>query len=413
MKLLILGGLALAGAIVALQTSPKQVVILSGDTAGYLAPCGCTSPMIGGIKRRVSAIRALSQGAHATILDNGGSIRGLGRQDEIKAETVAQILGASGATAINLGTEEARIGPGLVSQISRLSGGKLISASLDGYEGVSPFVENGPFLVGGASRDDVGKPLGAVGVSVDQAVGKLVDAAKEHRLVPILMLRGNGTDAKALAAQFPDLRLIEYSSAGDPPAAPVRVGKTILATPGEQGKHIIRLTWDGQSFGGYTVVALGPEVSDDPTASRFYNAYLRRVTAEHLLEQLPRKGTAAFAGSWSCVNCHTNGTRIWKHSGHRIAYQTLERAGHGKDPDCVSCHVVGLESTAGFRTKEQTPQLAGVGCESCHGPSLDHAWSPPRYRLAKVHPRQCVTCHNPQNSPNFDFPSYWKKIAHK
>jgi hypothetical protein len=54
-----------------------------------------------------------------------------------------------------------------------------------------------------------------------------------------------------------------------------------------------------------------------------------------------------------------------------------------------------------------------VGCEDCHGPSREHVRDP------KIHTgyfgqarNQCITCHDAENSPRFNFDEYWKRIQH-
>jgi uncharacterized protein with PIN domain len=226
------------------------------------------------------------------------------------------------------------------------------------------------------------------------------------------MLQGTHETALRLAKSFPRLALIQYSSVGDPADRMEMSGSTVLATTGEHGKHIVQLIYKDGKFTDYKSVPLGPEFKDDPTVSRFYSAYLRRVKAEKLIDRVPRHSTPAFAGSWSCTPCHNSATRVWKGSAHRVALQTLTKAGHDFDPDCVSCHVVGSDSTRGFKSQRSTPQFAGVGCESCHGPAAAHAKDPTRQKLPRIGEQACVRCHNPLNSPNFEFRSYWRKILH-
>ncbi|HVT11054.1 MAG TPA: multiheme c-type cytochrome [Fimbriimonadaceae bacterium] len=419
MKLVLVAGAvaALVAGTTALRGEAEQVVILSGDTQGYLSPCGCSSPMIGGIRRKAALVRKLSISGNTTYLENGGLVEARGRQDAIKAETLAESFEAMGVTAINVGPRDAGLGIGAILQLSQFAPGKLITLSIANPEAhyLGTTVPSGPFLVGGATEapQAVAGSLGDSAVPLGRSVKDLVDAAETAGLKPVLMLQGSHDTAARLAHDFPDLALIEYSAFGSPPLAIETVGSTVLATPGESGKFVVALTYRDGRFGGYRSIALGPELKDDPEVSRYYAAYLRRVKEEKLIDALPRKATAAYAGSWACGSCHASATHIWKGSDHRFAFQTLRKQMHDADPDCVSCHVVGLDSTKGFRSQASTPQLAGVGCESCHGPALNHVKSPSRVKLPRITQKACLGCHNPLNSPNFEFNSYWRKIAHR
>jgi hypothetical protein len=86
--------------------------------------------------------------------------------------------------------------------------------------------------------------------------------------------------------------------------------------------------------------------------------------------------------------------------------------GHQRDPDCVGCHVVGLEYQGGFRSAALTPQLENVGCENCHQAAARHAASPATNPLRKVGEAACAVCHVPDHSPGFDFTRFWAKIRH-
>jgi hypothetical protein len=52
-----------------------------------------------------------------------------------------------------------------------------------------------------------------------------------------------------------------------------------------------------------------------------------------------------------------------------------------------------------------------VGCESCHGPGSLHVEGPSADNIT-ARPGQdvCVTCHNRENSPHFDFATYLPKV---
>lgn len=393
------------------------VFFLAGDANGYLAPCGCSSPMVGGVKRRASAIRNLGVKGRTLFLENGGLVLERGRQDEIKVETFAEMHAASGGTAINLCNSEAKLGAGIVSSLIRLSRGHVVTSSLEKSEtlDVPASIAASSFAVGGVSThaDQMGGVLGEVAVPLDTAVRKFVDAAKAAQRTPVLMLDGDRAAAVGLAERFPDLALVQYKSVGRPPDKLERIGRTVLATPGDGGKSIVRLVWRNGKFESYVPIELAPSYKDDPDAARIYKTYLRRVSGEKLLEALARPSKDKYVGSTACLSCHKDAAKVWQHSKHAIALKTLEHEGHERDPDCVSCHVVGLDSIYGFKSRGLTPTMASVGCESCHGAGADHAAKPKLYHLPKVGEKSCKPCHTPENSPRFVFSTYWAKIKHK
>jgi hypothetical protein len=141
-----------------------------------------------------------------------------------------------------------------------------------------------------------------------------------------------------------------------------------------------------------------------------------------------------FVGSEKCQTCHETSNKIWRKTGHSRAFATLENLDPPRhhDPECISCHVVGWHPTkyfpyeTGFVSKEKTPELINTGCEDCHGPGERHCIAEAggdlelqkRLRKAVVvtkeesAKRQCYTCHDLDNSPDFEFESYWPIVEH-
>lgn len=419
MKLLALalgvGSLAL-GLFGRTTDKPTTTLVVGGDLLGYLAPCGCTKPMAGGIARWNTAVKALRKQGDTVVVVNGGLVDATDRQDELKAETLAEAFRAAKADAVHLTWREARLGLGQLGALDRLTGNALVSSSV----AESPtfeyrrFVESGAFLIGAVETkgDELAAKLGETKVDPDKAVEELLSESKAKGLAPVLLYGGDEQAARTVVRSHPGLAAVVYQGSSPPSLKPDQEGSTVLLTPGEKGRVLVSMSWDGEKFSDYRVLLLGPEYSDDEETSRANLRYLERVTEEKLLEQRPRAEGPDFAGSRACGDCHSEAMKVWQASKHARALKTLEDVHHDRDPDCVECHVVGLGSTKGYMDRIATPHLADVGCESCHGPGAAHAKDPGGKKMGTVGPKSCQSCHVGDHSPKFEFDTYWPQIRH-
>jgi len=99
-----------------------------------------------------------------------------------------------------------------------------------------------------------------------------------------------------------------------------------------------------------------------------------------------------YVGAKACGVCHKAEYADWQRSAHGKTMELLlagKRGGAkhkaGLDPDkdyskeenqpdkfkCFTCHTTGYKKESGFVSVESTPDLAGVGCEACHGPGSE------------------------------------------
>lgn len=121
-----------------------------------------------------------------------------------------------------------------------------------------------------------------------------------------------------------------------------------------------------------------------------------------------------FLGVHNCARCHVDAARAYSKTKHAQAYNTLQTKGQHNNPECVSCHVVGFDWVNGY-DQVADPNLPGreslrnVQCEACHGYGTQHDRTGDWLQAAR---ESCVTCHDQANSPNFDYESYWARIAH-
>lgn len=406
MTLLRLTGLVPLLALLWPHHPPETVMIVAGDVEGYVSPCGCVKPMKGGLRRLATAVKQFGGADPSTLTLYNGSLAGaLGRQGELKAETVAEALGLMGVDAINLSANDARFGRGVIEAIHRLSGERLLASGLAPAESRwrSSARMAGWNVYGVSAQPD------RLALLAEGEIARPILGASRT----VVLWDGDEASARSFVkAANPAPSLVVFSRRGQPTATPLREGATQLVSPGEKGKQIVVLRWRGSELVATNVVDLGPEWKDDPAVSSAYKAYLARVTNEKLLDRIPRRASDPYIGTEACRSCHTEEYDIWKKSEHAGALATLEEDGHDRDPDCTSCHVVGLDKVTGFVSRAATPDLANVGCESCHGPGKEHALDPIIKKLPKLDVKSCMPCHNTEHSPGFEFETYWKRIQH-
>ncbi|MDW8107558.1 MAG: multiheme c-type cytochrome [Armatimonadota bacterium] len=418
----------------ALETHARPLaIVFSSEINGYITPCGCSKPMVGGIPRRGALLRQLAEQYTLLKLENGDLTKASGRQDELKAETLIEMLNQMGYDALNLGKYDFLLGMDYLRALQLQFKGAMLCANVQ--EGGKPAFDaytlvekshNGhtvrALIVGLISeRHAEAVRRRNPQLTITPALQKLnelrpqIEAQGDLR---VLLFYGSEQEAEQIAQAHPYFHLIVYANAGDGPMPPKQVGQTRLVFAGNDAKFVgIAHLSESAPYMVARVehTRLTEAFKDDEQILALKLAYLARVEAENLLALVPRRPTpngSGFAGSRACMPCHAEDYRIWQRTAHAKAMQTLVNEKHDKDPECVVCHVVGLEYEGGFQSMDKTPQLKDVGCESCHGPAKLHAQDPEKHRLGKAGPQSCMTCHVPAHSPGFDFESYWKKIEH-
>lgn len=117
-------------------------------------------------------------------------------------------------------------------------------------------------------------------------------------------------------------------------------------------------------------------------------------------------------GTATCVTCHAEAEAVFKTTKHPLAYKALVEVGKQHHLDCVGCHVTGWKLPQGVCRIDETAGREEVGCESCHGPGDAHAKQPMKTNIVRAaDSKNCVTCHDRENSPQFDFEAYLEKIV--
>jgi hypothetical protein len=404
------------------------VLVVSGDTAGWIVPCGCASNQSGGLPRRATHVTQLRRRADVILADAGGAPGGTSAYHRAKFEAILRGELAMGLAAHNLGGPEAALGPDYLRRLAADTGAPLLSANLRDRKGepiAAPLrvVERAGQRL--ALTGVLSRRYAVEGVQVDDPREALLGAIAAHkgrydRLVVLAYLPEE--ELRQLAAALPEADAVVGGPTGQS-IAPQAAGPTVLAAATNKGKFLVefdvpapgtRGRWAGR------VTEMGPALADDPAQLENLRGYLAELGRRDF--SAVEAGLAAplpaglppdyrLAGNASCLTCHKADCARWEGSRHAEAWQTLSGRGYHVDPYCQQCHANGYGLPGGFESPVRSPRLLGVGCESCHGPSLAHTRNP-AVRTGFAARDQCARCHDRENSPRFDYAGYWERILH-
>ncbi len=141
----------------------------------------------------------------------------------------------------------------------------------------------------------------------------------------------------------------------------------------------------------------------DPALAQMYLADIAEVEIPMLLD------SEGYSGNDFCAVCHEEEAATWEFTSHAVAFDSLVTRGVDRDPDCVSCHVVGFEKPGGYWLTLRQTYLENVGCEACHGAGGGHLKSAP---AETSYERVCKGCHDSKHSLGFDYESFAARISH-
>ena len=456
------------GAIFTDWPTPKALVVITGELDGYIEPCGCTGKenQKGGLSRRQNFLRAV-QGAGWPLLavDLGGQVRRFGRQSEVKFQSIADGLRSMGYSAVGLGPDDLRLpAEELVAAVAPVGDQPtpFLSANVGllGLDAnITPrfrVVEVGGLRIGitGVLGDKEAAQVRNDAVEVQPAVKALEGVAAELKKAncnhQILLSWASPEETKALAARFPQFDLVATAGGGDePPAQPTMLpgGKARLVELGHKGMFAVAIGFfDGATPLRSQRVPLDARWGESADMIKLLAAYQSQLESLGLtgLGVVPIRHPTGrrFAGSAACAECHKASYDVWIDTPHATALTTLEEQSPRRDgdPECLSCHVVGWAPQrfepfeGGFASMSTTPHLAHQGCENCHGPAAAHAavergdvrastterdrlrnelvlsLDTPEGKQKAIN--NCLECHDLDNSPEFDFDTYWPQVEH-
>lgn len=447
--------------------TPDVALVFTGMTNGYIEPCGCAGMerMKGGLSRRQTFLNELRQelGWETIVIDSGQITVGFGVQEELKFDMAMNAFHLMQYDAIGIGMGELRFPAYFLltyTAPTSASNQSMYTSANVGVYGFHPTYTL-PYKI----IERGGKKVAVVSVvckneAIDRRDENIFFETPEKKLKEILpalekakcddavlMVHGTEEETIALAKKFPIFNYVLTSDTPSEPPAECRKinGAQNLIEVGEKGKYaiVVGLYADGKTR--YQRVALDSRYESSPEITllmKDYQSILKGlITTKGYKGGLgvnPARAPMAetlgkYVGAKKCRSCHEESYRVWAKSKHATAWKSLTETANPPrdfDPECIGCHVVGWDGLNhfpyldGFDSELKTPELADVGCESCHGPGERHMAlelgddeaeqekTRAAMRLGDSVKKTCYACHDGDNSPEFDFDKYYPLIEH-
>jgi hypothetical protein len=393
-------------------------VFLTGNELGELKPCGCSGGQLGGLERRSAVFNTVAE-SRRLILDTGSLVKNDSDQNLIKFNVIIEALGLLNYDLVSLNKKDIEIARSL-GPLDKLSSAFSI-ISPQGLNAGVPAVFTKQLSLDGKTTPVTVAAFDVNTTPIEQ-VRELFGPVPHAQTINILILSDCKAETIDSIAGMALVDCLVCPSDSDKPEVLSEAGKKpLVISVGRYGKYIGTLqikAGRGTDKPGltYLAVEVNDTLRDDSNLVDLYKDYQELVKEAGLLDNVSRYPLPEgihYIGSKSCQPCHQYSYDKWSTKAHAHAYATLERVGSQYDPECVVCHVVGLEYETGFVSEETTDHLKNVGCENCHGPGSEHAASDGTEQLSEPKP-DCTACHTPDHSAEYlgNEQRYFEKIIH-
>ncbi len=415
-----------------LHKADHLTVFFTGNGLGKLKPCGCSGGQLGGLERRASVFNSVPE-QQRVIVDTGSIVNSDGEQDLIKFNIILQAFGLLNYDVVSLSEEDIEIGKniGLSEGISPVF--DIISPH--GSAGVNVPVKftkrlqlkGKTVVVTIAAFDSKSAPIEQIGrlftTASDVNPSAIEPEPDTHRINILILNHCDDAIIDFIAKRMPIIDCVVCPTESDEPMVIDNPNKRPLVfSVGRFGRYVcgLRITEAAGDKDKLKLSFLSIPVEEDlePEASlvQLYKDYQQLVRERNLLEKYLRftlPDGLEYAGSKSCKACHEYEYEKWSRNAHAHAYATLEKVGSQFDPECVTCHVVGMEYESGFISEQKTGHLKNVGCEKCHGPGSEHNITGGAAEFTG--PKSaCIDCHTPERSGEYagNEDAFLEKIVH-
>ena len=229
-------------------------------------------------------------------------------------------------------------------------------------------------------------------------------------------------EVQQLLQGLPEVDLVVHGSEGRPMRRTHRPAGAYVLQVADRGRYVGVAYAVLDDAGGIrrletAVTPMGKEYADAPAITRLFEAYDLNIATRESSDLPPgmldaRKGMeTGFTGASACVECHDEIDAQWRKTSHASAFEILREEKREYDRDCTPCHVTGFGEEGGFERLGLTTDLIDVQCEACHGNGHAHV-ADPDVGTPRDAREACRDCHTVDQTPDFDFDTYWDRIRH-
>ena len=363
---------------------PDLTLILTAQQHGYLLPCGCSRPQVGGLERRYNFIQALkTNGWNLTALDLGdlsqkqGPVSLPNEQGLIKYRYAMNAQKKIGYSVVGFGEYETALPlfNALAEYALNEPSPKVVSANLLDRE------KEFPDQVSAWQKVDVKGSdikLGVTGVVSPNIAEKIKDPRvkfgsskvaldsvlkemnQDNIQLKVLLYQGvlnrspkgePATEALKAAQSYPEFQILMCLSEEDEPSSnPITIShenkkQSLIIRMGTKGKYVgvlgVYKTGDpSQPFKfRYAIEQMSEDYMTAEAAKKNHpvmelmESYAKELKNENYLSrfgqgrhpvQVSAPGSnPVYVGSEKCKKCHESAYEVWKKSTHSHAYQTL------------------------------------------------------------------------------------------
>jgi hypothetical protein len=408
-----------AGTPQVVQNRQSITVFFTGNELGSMKPCGCSGGQLGGFERLDAVFNTVDL-QNRLILDTGALVSESTEQNLIKFNVIAQAFGMLGYDVVNLTEQDISIArqAGLLDGLSRLF--NCVTAASENEISL-PLKFTKQFSSAGTKID-----VSILTANTPQQLSQLKETggSPDNTTVNILIL--TNPDLVETASNLPFIDCVLIPPRTDEPTRISEINKRpVVITQPRLGKYAgqINIDFDSPQQSAkprlsFKSIAISEDLAQNQALVSLYRDYQQLVKQTGLLEnhpKLPLSDNLQYVGSKSCKLCHNYEYNKWLTSPpvvitgqkptaqkgrHANAMLSLVDVNSDYDPECVVCHVTGMDYQTGFVTLTKTPQLQDVGCENCHGPGSEHVRSLGAIRTSG--PKStCTDCHTSEHSADY------------